>query len=795
MWSLAAACIDPIHGAVSDAHVAMSITAGAARSTSLQGVESVDVTVNYARADRSVIRLASQSLPYIAGPQSVTINVNVASCVSDDSRTPPGPGCPLFVRVILRDALGAVIDSAQSSAVPVTTGQSVAAPAVSFLRVATVSVVLPRPAWSVGDTGTVSASTRDTAGAAVSATVRWRSDNPAVITVDSVTGRFSAVSTGVATIIVNSQGKEARQAVSIGSAPANARCRGSGHTVIDTAQYRAPIAFNADGSPYWMADGAVFVRARIEIPAGVTLCTGRLAVGADLGGYIRAIGTATQPITFTPLNDLKSALFIALGGTPTDSSRFEHVVFDRGGDSSIAVVIQAGAGSSHPTVLSHVRFRQSLVPRAILATSGSAGVRVSDVTVDTTGATLAPGDGSPAFQAAVTVNQLSIVERTTIRGAGRNGFEVVRTSLMPSSLRIATLGIDDASLDGYVTTSNLAEPITASGVRVSRAGRYPVSVVAPHFARVFSTLAAQQAVIGSARDTAIIGGGQVLKDTLRAFGVLPWRFVGSSLLVDSGSVFEAFAGASIEMAPGSIIGAQNRGRLFLLGNPSQPVRLFAATPSAPWIGIQLSGGTAYVASADSSVLSNVEIEGAGASDPFGVVLAQHRLVAEGIKFRKSPALALYLLAARSRVTGALFDSVGGSLTNQRSYSLFVGADSITIRRVLMRGARGNGIGIGTVAVRGVVLDSSTITGSAGAGLVTGIQLGVAGLSLSALNLFGNGAQSLRIDGANQVDARNLWWGSASGPLPGQATGNVITLPVATSAFNILGLPAQRSGVP
>ena len=62
----------------------------------------------------------------------VPVEVNLADCLADSRRRPEGPGCPIVVTLVLRDASGRTLGTASVGPVAVRPGQPVVLPEVTL---------------------------------------------------------------------------------------------------------------------------------------------------------------------------------------------------------------------------------------------------------------------------------------------------------------------------------------------------------------------------------------------------------------------------------------------------------------------------------------------------------------------------------------------------------------------------------------------------------------------------------------------------------------------------------------
>ena len=62
----------------------------------------------------------------------VPVEVDLADCLADSRRRPEGPGCPIFVTLVLRDASGRLLGQATVGPVAVRPGQPVVLPEVTL---------------------------------------------------------------------------------------------------------------------------------------------------------------------------------------------------------------------------------------------------------------------------------------------------------------------------------------------------------------------------------------------------------------------------------------------------------------------------------------------------------------------------------------------------------------------------------------------------------------------------------------------------------------------------------------
>ena len=91
--------------------------------------ETLDVAPYYRHADQSVVALEALQVPLEgSGSQSISIEIDIDSCLADAARESPGTGCPLRLTLVLRNELHELLDSLEVGPLAVGRGANTTVP-------------------------------------------------------------------------------------------------------------------------------------------------------------------------------------------------------------------------------------------------------------------------------------------------------------------------------------------------------------------------------------------------------------------------------------------------------------------------------------------------------------------------------------------------------------------------------------------------------------------------------------------------------------------------------------------
>lgn len=459
---------------------------------------------------------------------------------------------------------------------------------------------------------------------------------------------------------------------------------------------------------------------RLTLEPGVLVCFGiNGSIAADEGGRVVAVGRDTSVIVLTARNFGEGWGYVSLNGYPDSASVFRNVRMEYNRVNYAAVYTFDG----HAAIIDSVVVRQSA--RAFYL--DAAGSRVSRSRVDTT-----TNAGFPAIAMAASGTH---VEATTIRGAAGNGLWVLGTSGMTlTGVRI--LGSGGIGLVADVPPNSF----TAAGpVRVTGGATYGAKLSVTGIARLYPQLADQDSLLGNARDTLLMMGGD-LHSWAYARRVLPWR-VQRDIVVESLGILRGQAGSLFLFEPGTGITGQDGGRVLVRGTNTARARMTEAVPGSGWDGIML-----WHAPTEPSKFTNVQIEYA-----HGIAIHatdEHVVLIDSAVLRQN-AIAAWLVSDLSSIRRSRVD------TTTSAYAAVGLGDYTTMESTRVRGSAGDGVLVGLPTAQ---ILSCDVRGSAG----HGVRLINAG-TVNDCNLADNAGDGMHNESTATVDAEDNWWGDAMGP--------------------------------
>jgi hypothetical protein len=500
----------------------------------------------------------------------------------------------------------------------------------------------------------------------------------------------------------------------------NPACAGSGGLTHAASTITATERWYPADNPHRVT-GTITVSTggQLRIQAGALVCfdmgTGVQAVN---GGTFAVDGRDTAIAVLTAADLATGWSGIVLSDTPSVASfilnaRVEHVP-------GTAV----WAEDRHLLVMDSVHIRQTGAAARLLSPHS----RILRSRVDTT---------SAGWAAAVTLGDSTRFTQTTIRGAFSYGLVV----LAGSGVLLAGGRIEGSGGVGLWAWGGVA---AGQPIRVVGGAAHPAEISIDVLAMMYPSAAAQDSLLGNARDTVYVLGG-TLHGGVYAEAALPWR-VKSHITVSSGGTLRAQPGAHLAFDFQYGLWTQSGGRVMVRGAAGNPVVLTAADTAGPWLGVRLDG-----APASASYLTNVVIEHV---IPFWTAveaLPDHRVVIDSAVIRQV-GTAVTLWSDGSRLSRSRVDT-----THAAGTAAVMLSSNTVVESTLIRGSAGPGLEIwGPADVR-----SCEIRESADEGIdMTGWPVDV-----HNCNLVGNGGVGiLTLAGYTPVpDATNNWWGDAAGP--------------------------------
>lgn len=535
------------------------------------------------------------------------------------------------------------------------------------------------------------------------------------------------------------------------SLTANAMCAdslgGLSHTEFDVT---APTTWARADNPHrvnWQI--VVSGAGRLTMEPGVLVCFGiNGSIAADEGGRVIAVGRDTAVIVLTARNFGEGWGYVSLNGYPDSASVFRNVRMEHNRISYAAIYTFDG----HAALIDSVVVRQSA--RAFWL--DAPGSRVSRSRVDTT-----TNAGLPAIDMAAGGTH---VEETTIRGAAGTGLRVLGTSGMTlTGVRI--LGSGGIGLVADVPPGSF----TAAGpVRVTGGATYGARLSVTGIARLYPQLADQDSLLGNARDTLLMMGGD-LRSWAYARQVLPWRVQGD-IVVESPGILRGQAGSLFLFEPGTGITAQDGGRVLVRGTHTARARMTEAVADAGWDGIML-----WHAPAEPSKFTNVQIE--YVRGDIAIHATDEHVVQIDSAVLRQNYIAAWLASDLSSIRRTRVD------TTTSTYAAVGLGDYTTMESTRVRGSGGDGVLVGLPTAQ---ILSCDVSGSAG----HGVHLVNAG-TVHDCNLAGNAGDGVYNESTDPADAENVWWGDAAGPTGTNGdgvSGNVDYTPWRTTPFVLPYVP-------
>ena len=321
----------------------------------------VRLRASYRRGDGSEQELSEAVVALAdAASQQTGFNVEIARCLADRDRQQPGRACQTFIDVELRTG-ETTLDLQRIGPLALIPGQAVEnVPTVTLSDSFTVEVTPAPDTLILGELREYAARVLDRSGAEAIRPFRWTSTNPAVLTVDSITGAAASLAPGATTVSAT-----LRVGGWTGSSNVAVIDRGRIELSADSVRFAARVA-GADPAPIVIAIGN-----SSPVPFDQPAATVR---------YIGATAAQWLVATVLALDGIDDADFV---GNAADSVATLELVATRGtlapGDYLAEVDVSADGAINSPQIVRvafQVReapvFAAVTAPAAFGATEGGA---------------------------------------------------------------------------------------------------------------------------------------------------------------------------------------------------------------------------------------------------------------------------------------------------------------------------------------------------------------------------------------------------------------------------------------
>lgn len=455
---------------------------------------------------------------------------------------------------------------------------------------------------------------------------------------------------------------------------------------------------------------------QLRIQPGALVCfSSGAGVRAVNGGTLAVDGLDTAIVVLTALDLAQGWGGIVLSDTPGTASfihnaRVEHAA-------GVAVLSE----DRHLLVMDSVHLRQNGAAVHLFSPQS----RLLRSVVDTT---TAPWAGAVALGDSTRFNH------TTIRGAVNYGLVVLATS----GVVLGSGRIEGSGGVGLYAGDGIA---TAQPIRVVGGAAHGAELSIGALAELYPGAAAQDSLLGNARDTLYLLGG-TLSTTVYAQANLPWH-VTLPVTVSSGGIFRASPGAHLAMQLNAGIQAKSGGRLWFRGAPGTPVVLTATDTADRWSGIYLDG-----LPSSTSYLTNALIEHTSDYASAVAAMSDHRVVIDSTVIRQV-GYGVSIWSDGSRISRSRIDTT--RVAGAPAVDLV--SDAV-LESTLIRGSAGAGLEIwGPARIR-----SCEIRESAGDGIVM-----FWAVEVDNCNLVDNAGVGIANQVGSTADVTNNWWGDAAGP--------------------------------
>lgn len=494
---------------------------------------------------------------------------------------------------------------------------------------------------------------------------------------------------------------------------------GTGPDTLSPASACAPAGGLVQGSaasaewvsgsvPYQIGEDISIGSLRIGPGVRVCVAPGAMLTVADLD----AVGTSADSILFLPEEERGTWGGITInvpGSASQGTSRMQYVRLEGAGIRS---------GSSTP-----LHIESSVIRGGSVGLAGT----MRDVLVE------GGGIGVPSYSNAD-------LEDVTVRASPGAGVSTSRRS----SLRLSSVRIEGSAGTGLALYAHVdgATGLTIDGpLRITGGGSYPVYGPLHILDQLLSDAAASDSLTGNARDTLMLlnNGGHTSRP-LTIDSSLPWQIAAGSAYCGCGGLAGVHMEAGSSLALGAVQGTFQVGRLSTAGTADNPVSI-NAVGSGSYAVLHVAG------TEDTTVLASLRLEDVQLS--FGDAV---------------PAILDDVIARRASIR---LDAPGSRasdlwLEDALAPGLVLGPGTV-LERATVIGAVGDAV---RVQGTGVTISDCTIGNNHGHGVL--IETGDA--VISGCNLLAGWSDAVHNASGSVVDARNNWWGRASGPnSPGAGT--------------------------
>ena len=536
-------------------------------------------------------------------------------------------------------------------------------------------------------------------------TAFWTTGDASIATVPATASNsatVTAISTGTtwvyATLSTNPAVKDSVP-LTVALPPVNS-CVANTGTLHTNATYTTPQTWTAATNPHHVTGSLQFNSgSRLTIEPGVLVCmTGSSYMYFNDGTRITAIGTVTNPITFTTANVNDLWAQIQLGnnsGARTDTSTFKNVVMERPYYGVLGY-------NDHVVLMDSVRIRDfgyygmqlyaigSKVSRTTIDTSRTGysgyGAYLGPVTIEESTIRLTTGSGTGLYLFdSTTVRQVSISGGTTAIDAGgsTNNFHLNNVTISGTT-EVAL----DLPYDAHPSSANVQISGGTGGAFRGSIGTFGI---------LFPDSLKQETLKNNGKDTVFITGGSLRGATVVVRPDVPW-VVQSYAYVDTLAQVAPRPGSTIAFTFGALI-FRAGGTLNAVGESNKFIR-FVPLASGQFYGLQFdapgqgSGGTGTWPYA-TSTMTYVRVDsatGLGVNTTsmccYSAAIngaTRHRLLLDSVIVHKAMNTAIAMAASGSYLKRSLIDTTGNVGSNYTtSQAALVVGDSQTVENTLVR---------------------------------------------------------------------------------------------------------------
>ena len=484
----------------------------------------------------------------------------------------------------------------------------------------------------------------------------------------------------------------------------------------------------------------------VTIPAEVTLTVEPDAVVMGQGGtelkiqgHLQAVGTVSQPITFTSATD-------------SGPHEWSGLVFD------------GGTGELHQVMVRYAGQNNSVLGTCTGSNITVRGVLTGEVRIESSQVISEVGACTPIYPdyGLYVDNSRVIVSDTLFSNNGNSEYDYGLYAIGASSV-VTVTGSTFQNNSGYglYTTDSAAAWVSDS--TFSGNGSYPLRTEGSNLPRPLSG----NTFSGNGADRVLVAGG-----TMAAGATLVPQSGLEGYELDDDLTVPVTATLTVE--PGAVVMGQGgtelkvEGHLQAVGTPTQPIIFTSATDSGPnqWSGLVFDGGTAMLRHTTvryggdpNSVLEGYHSSNILVRDVLDgeVRIESSQVISEEDSLGWSPDYGLYLTNSRVVVSNTLVSNNGNS---ENDYALYaIGASSV----VTVTGSTfQDNSGYGVYAGNGITMTvtNSTVQNNGNAG----IRVDGGTVTVEESGIVGNGNFGIEnISPSTTVQAAYNWWGHSSGP--------------------------------